>query len=363
MNKQTRTRLAPGCPWPRSLVLGRLRDDQARRDPAAPVESRSATAGGAAGTARRRRHRRGTPQSQRGHGRTWPRQGAAGGASAAMAAPSQRIVYFDFDSFVIKDEFKGMLDGHAKALTASRGKRMVIEGHTDERGGREYNLALGQKRAEAVRALAAAAGRRRTADRGRELRRGAPGGAGQRRSGLGAQPARRTEGPLTMRAALLARAALLSLALGLAGRRRRRRRCSTTRRRARPSSTCANASRAERRAVQGAHRRARGRQCAADRAAGGAAPQPARPEQPARGPARRDRQAARQRRAARARAGRAAARQKDMAQALDERLRKLEPVKVTLDGREFRPSPPRRRPTTKPSRPSAAATSTRRRPC
>jgi len=75
--------------------------------------------------------------------------GAAGG-TAMMAAPSQRIVYFDFDSYVIKDEFKGLLDGHARALTASRSKRMVVEGHTDERGGREYNLALGQKRAEAV---------------------------------------------------------------------------------------------------------------------------------------------------------------------------------------------------------------------
>ena len=67
-----------------------------------------------------------------------------------MVAPAQRIVYFDFDSYVIKDEFKALLDGHAQALKAAEGKRMVIEGHTDERGGREYNLALGQKRAEAV---------------------------------------------------------------------------------------------------------------------------------------------------------------------------------------------------------------------
>jgi peptidoglycan-associated lipoprotein len=74
--------------------------------------------------------------------------GAAG--TAMMAAPSQRIVYFDFDSYAIKDEFKGMIDGHARALAAARDKRMVVEGHTDERGGREYNLALGQKRAEAV---------------------------------------------------------------------------------------------------------------------------------------------------------------------------------------------------------------------
>jgi peptidoglycan-associated lipoprotein len=43
-----------------------------------------------------------------------------------------------------------VVDAHAKALVANRGRRMVVEGHTDERGGREYNLALGQKRALAV---------------------------------------------------------------------------------------------------------------------------------------------------------------------------------------------------------------------
>jgi peptidoglycan-associated lipoprotein len=75
--------------------------------------------------------------------------------NAAAAAPTQRIVYFDFDSFVVKPEFNGMLEGHARAMTAAPARRLVIEGHTDERGGREYNLALGQKRAEAVlRALA-----------------------------------------------------------------------------------------------------------------------------------------------------------------------------------------------------------------
>jgi peptidoglycan-associated lipoprotein len=77
--------------------------------------------------------------------------GASRGATVAMAAlPSQRIVYFDFDSFVIKDDFKPLLDAYAKVLQTSRAKKLVIEGHTDERGGREYNLALGQKRAAAV---------------------------------------------------------------------------------------------------------------------------------------------------------------------------------------------------------------------
>jgi peptidoglycan-associated lipoprotein len=75
---------------------------------------------------------------------------AAMAAAAAMAMPTQRIVYFDFDSYAIKDDFKPLIDGYARALQANKGKKLVIEGHTDERGGREYNLALGQKRAAAV---------------------------------------------------------------------------------------------------------------------------------------------------------------------------------------------------------------------
>jgi len=79
-------------------------------------------------------------------------RGAAAGAGGAalLAAPTQRVVYFDFDSFAIRDEFKPVIEGHARALAGNRTRKVVIEGHTDERGGREYNLALGQKRAEAV---------------------------------------------------------------------------------------------------------------------------------------------------------------------------------------------------------------------
>ena len=72
------------------------------------------------------------------------------GADAATGLLAQRTVFFDFDSFVVKSEFAGAIDGHAKRLNAAKAKKVVIEGHTDERGGREYNLALGQKRAEAV---------------------------------------------------------------------------------------------------------------------------------------------------------------------------------------------------------------------
>lgn len=73
------------------------------------------------------------------------------GDSAAGPANTAKIVYFDFDSFVVKSEFQGAIEAHAKYLTANKSRKMAIEGHTDERGGREYNLALGQKRSEAVR--------------------------------------------------------------------------------------------------------------------------------------------------------------------------------------------------------------------
>jgi peptidoglycan-associated lipoprotein len=71
-------------------------------------------------------------------------------AATPSASQIARIVYFDFDSFVIKDEFKPAVEGHAKVMSTNKQRRMVVEGHADERGSREYNLALGQKRAEAV---------------------------------------------------------------------------------------------------------------------------------------------------------------------------------------------------------------------
>jgi peptidoglycan-associated lipoprotein len=71
--------------------------------------------------------------------------------SAAGPVNTAKVVYFDFDSYVVKPEFQGAIEAHAKYLTANKSRKMAIEGHTDERGGREYNLALGQKRSEAVR--------------------------------------------------------------------------------------------------------------------------------------------------------------------------------------------------------------------
>ncbi|MDP3226699.1 MAG: peptidoglycan-associated lipoprotein Pal [Acidovorax sp.] len=73
------------------------------------------------------------------------------GRDAAGPVGVSRIVYFDYDSYVIKSEFQSLLEAHSRFIKTGQGRKVMIEGHTDERGGREYNLALGQKRAEAVR--------------------------------------------------------------------------------------------------------------------------------------------------------------------------------------------------------------------
>jgi peptidoglycan-associated lipoprotein len=71
--------------------------------------------------------------------------------TAKSAVGAERIVYFDFDSFAIRPEFQGIIESNARTLKGNKAAKISIEGHTDERGGREYNLALGQKRSEAVR--------------------------------------------------------------------------------------------------------------------------------------------------------------------------------------------------------------------
>ena len=78
-------------------------------------------------------------------------QAGPAGADAAGLAGVGRVIYFDFDSFTVKPEYQGLVDQHARFLQGNRGRSVAVEGHTDERGSREYNLALGQKRAEAVR--------------------------------------------------------------------------------------------------------------------------------------------------------------------------------------------------------------------
>ena len=66
---------------------------------------------------------------------------------------SKRSVYFDYDSYEVKSEYKDLVTAHAKFLAENRQFKMLIQGNTDERGSREYNLALGQKRADAIRKM------------------------------------------------------------------------------------------------------------------------------------------------------------------------------------------------------------------
>ena len=90
--------------------------------------------------------------------------GAAGAGGAvtpganATGNLAQRSIYFDYDSFNVKDEYKPVLQAHAKFLVENPSSKVYLQGHTDERGSREYNLALGQKRADAVRRIMAVLG-------------------------------------------------------------------------------------------------------------------------------------------------------------------------------------------------------------
>lgn len=70
----------------------------------------------------------------------------------------QRVIYFDYDSSDIQPQFVDVLRAHASYLAGNRDVRIMLEGHTDERGTREYNLALGDQRADAVRRFLTAEG-------------------------------------------------------------------------------------------------------------------------------------------------------------------------------------------------------------
>jgi len=82
--------------------------------------------------------------------------GAAGTGSEESPGPQEgalarRVVYFDFDSSEIKGDGTETVAAHAKYLAANSGVHVRLEGHTDERGSREYNIGLGERRAQAVR--------------------------------------------------------------------------------------------------------------------------------------------------------------------------------------------------------------------
>ncbi len=71
---------------------------------------------------------------------------------------SKRVIYFDYDKDAVRSEFAELVQAHAAYLSQNRGRKIRLEGHADERGSREYNMALGQRRADAVRKAAAVLG-------------------------------------------------------------------------------------------------------------------------------------------------------------------------------------------------------------
>lgn len=77
--------------------------------------------------------------------------GTATGSGASAPAGVPRLVYFDFDSSEIRPEFVPVIAAHARALAANASIRVRLEGHTDERGSPEYNIGLGERRAQSVR--------------------------------------------------------------------------------------------------------------------------------------------------------------------------------------------------------------------
>jgi peptidoglycan-associated lipoprotein len=66
---------------------------------------------------------------------------------------SKRSVFYEYDKYDIRDEYRPVLQAHGKYLAENRGKKMLVQGNCDERGSREYNIALGQRRAESVKRM------------------------------------------------------------------------------------------------------------------------------------------------------------------------------------------------------------------
>lgn len=134
-------------------------------DKAPPVEDRnasSASSGGSSSSGSSPSTSAGSP------GNTSKSSGASSASSASAVDPvndpsnilSKRSIYFDYDQYTVKEEYRSLVEAHGKFLASNPDRKVIIQGNTDERGGSEYNLALGQKRAEAVRRAMALAGAR-----------------------------------------------------------------------------------------------------------------------------------------------------------------------------------------------------------
>ena len=142
------------------------------------------------------------PPSSRSAGRADRPQADQGQAGAAVpgsradflqSVVSDRI-FFGFDSYSVDDEARRTLDAQADWLGRNPNVQVTIEGHADERGTREYNLALGDRRANAARDYLAVARRGGEPDAGDQLGQGTPGDRRLERKRLGPEPPRRDGG-------------------------------------------------------------------------------------------------------------------------------------------------------------------------
>jgi peptidoglycan-associated lipoprotein len=118
-----------------ALMAGCSGSQPTREDePAGPADSNSVSTGGVA-----------TVDADRQSGSA---QGAVGPQSPQA---SQRVIYFDFDSSDIRTEYVDVIAAHGRFLAGNATVRVRLEGHTDERGSREYNIGLAERRAQTVR--------------------------------------------------------------------------------------------------------------------------------------------------------------------------------------------------------------------
>ncbi len=106
----------------------------------APVESRNASTVASGGT--------GSGGAQSAQTRVAPVDATPN--DGMTMGNASRVVYFDYDSYVVKDDYRPVIEGNAKMLASNSSRKVAVQGHTDDRGSSEYNLALGQRRAEAV---------------------------------------------------------------------------------------------------------------------------------------------------------------------------------------------------------------------
>ena len=126
------------------LALSACSGKKVKPTPGAGGESVSSTAAGAQTSGA------GSDSANSGGGATGGANGpGALGPSGALG--SQRIIYFDFDSSDVRPEYVDVVAAHGRFLAGNASIRVRLEGHTDERGSREYNIGLGERRAQTVK--------------------------------------------------------------------------------------------------------------------------------------------------------------------------------------------------------------------